>query len=68
MRIFQTVLLKTASVFLISVLLNSSCSNVKKNNVANENPLVIEKMEEIMLKEHLPSKHFKLTSLDSLMI
>ncbi|RLD61612.1 MAG: N-acetylgalactosamine-6-sulfatase [Bacteroidetes bacterium] len=41
---------------------------LEKNNVANENPLVIEKMEEIMRKEHTPSKHFKLTSLDSLMI
>jgi arylsulfatase A len=33
----------------------------EKNNVAAANPLVIKKMEEIMQKEHMPSKDFPFT-------
>ncbi len=41
MRIFQTVLLKIASVFFITILLNSSCSTIEKNDSNSKLPNII---------------------------
>ena len=47
-------------------LYNLETDLLEENNVAKENPNIIKKMEQIMLKEHTPSEHFKLEVIDSL--